>query len=92
VKLNRWRDFPTDVKRHLSKRLLDREITSDDLNKLQIWVESQPDVPADLWFKDFGSFKIVGEGPNPLTFLTSEQVPYGIELFPEDEASSTTVD
>jgi hypothetical protein len=90
VKLNRWSEFPKGVRRHLSDRLLDRKITSDDLSKLQIWVESQPDVPAGCWFRDFGSFKIVGEGPNPLTFLDSEQIPYGLEIPPEDKATSTT--
>ena len=53
-------------------------------------MESQPDVPAGCWFRDFGSFKIVGEGPNPLTFLDSDQIPYGLEIPPEDEATSTT--
>ena len=92
MKLNRWSDFPGGIKRHLAERLLDRKITSDDLNKLQIWVESSPDLPGGYWFRDFGSFKIVGEGPNPLSFLDSGQIPYGEEIPTEEEADSTTAD
>jgi hypothetical protein len=73
----------------LKQRPLDRKITLDDLEKLRIWVNSVPDLPAGQWFKDFGSFKIVGEGPNPLSFLDSEQIPYGKEIHPEAEADST---
>jgi len=92
VKLNRWSDFPEGVKRHLKERLLDRRITLDDLNKLQVWVDSGPDLPAGPWFRDFGSFKIVGEGPNPLSFLDSSQIPFGEEIPPEDEAASPGTD
>jgi len=91
VKLSRWADFPAAVKRHLSERLLDRKITSSDLNKLRVRVESEPDVPGQDWFVDFGSFKIVGNGPNPLSFLDSQQIPYGQEILPDGEADSTVV-
>ena len=89
MRLNRWSDFPAAIKRHLAQRLLDRQITLDDLDKLRIWVESDPDLPAGKWFKDFGSFKIVGEGPNPLSFLDSSQIPFGQEISPEGDAASS---
>jgi hypothetical protein len=92
VKLNRWGDFPAGIKRHLGQRLLDRKITLDDLEKLRIWVDSGPELPRGQWYRDFGSFKIVGEGPNPLSFLDSEQIAFGEEILPEDEATSTTAD
>ncbi len=85
MKLNSWRDFPKGVKIHLSQRLLDRKITTADLDKLRVWVDSQPDVPGEEWFMDFGSFKIVGKGPNPLSFLDAEQTPYGVEITGEEE-------
>jgi len=85
VRLNRWCDFPNGVQRHLSERLLSRKITSDDLNKLRVWVDSQPDVPEIPWYKDFGSFKIVGVGPNPLSFLEAGQVAFGEEIRPEED-------
>jgi hypothetical protein len=43
------------------------------------------------WFRDFGSFKIVGEGPNPLSFLDASQFAFGEEV-PGDEPASTTDD
>jgi len=33
-----------------------------------------------LWFKDFGSFKICGEGKYPKTFLLSGQTAKGQKL------------
>ena len=77
---------------YLSERLLSRKITFADLDKLRVWMESQPDVPDGPWFRDFGSFKIVGEGPNPLSFLDSEQIAYGEEIPPDDEAASAFTD
>jgi len=35
---------------------------AEDLYKLKRWRESEPEVPARPWYKDFGSFKICGEG------------------------------
>jgi hypothetical protein len=90
VKLNRWSAFPPAVKAHLFQRLRDRQITSDDLDKLRIRVESAPELPGGRWYKDFGSFKIVGEGPYPLTFLDSSQVAFGQEILSEEEAASAS--
>jgi hypothetical protein len=32
---------------------------------LKLWRESEPEAPDGLWYKDFGSFKICGEGKYP---------------------------
>jgi hypothetical protein len=85
VRLNRWSNFPPGIKQHLQQCLLERKITLDDLDKLRVWVDSDPDLPQAPWFRDFGSFKIVGEGPNPLSFLNSDQIAFGEEIRPEDE-------
>ena len=71
---------PQAVREHLSQRLTDRGITGEDLDKLRVWVQSQPDVPAGDWYKDFGSFKIRGTGADPTTFLTREQQACGQKL------------
>jgi len=47
----------------------DRKISLDDLNRLRAWIESKPNVPEGKWYKDFGSFKLCGEGGFPKTFL-----------------------
>jgi hypothetical protein len=39
--------------------------------------ESEPEAPDGLWYKDFGSFKICGEGKLPKTFLLRGQAAKG---------------
>jgi len=64
-----WSHLPVAVRDHLIDRMRDRKIGLNDLNKLRIWMESKPEVPAGPWYKDFGSFKLCGEGKYPKTFL-----------------------
>jgi hypothetical protein len=45
-------------------------------------MESKPNVPEGPWYKDFGSFKLCGEGRYPKTFLLAEQAARGQELSP----------
>jgi hypothetical protein len=58
----------------------DRRIGLEDLNKLRIWMESKPTVPEGPWFKDFGTFKLCGEGEYPKTFLLAGQTASGTKL------------
>jgi hypothetical protein len=58
----------------------DRAISLADLNQLRIWMDSNPAVPEDDWYKDFGSFKICGRGPLAKTFLLAGQVAKGNAL------------
>ena len=81
MKIAKWRDIPPPLRSHLYERIKDRSITASDLHRLQFWVESCPDVPEGEWWKDFGTFKLCGEGPNPKTFLTSDQIAWGAEVF-----------
>ena len=70
----RWTDLPLPLRDHLFERLRDRKITAEDLYQLKLWRESEPSAPDGLWFKDFGSFKVCGEGKYPKTFLLCGQV------------------
>ena len=79
-KISGWSEFPPAIRDHLIQRMRDRLITIDDLNRLRLWVESNPDVPDDKWYKDFGSFKLCGEGRYPKTFLAKGQAPKGLKL------------
>ena len=79
-KIDRWDNFPAAVRQHLVDRMRDREITIADLNQLRLWVETSPEVPEGDWFKDFGSFKICGQGPLVKTFLVRGQVARGQSL------------
>lgn len=76
-KIQTWDHLPEAIRRHLIERMHDRSIGIDDLNKLRLWIQSNPDVPEGDWYKDFGSFKICGHGPLPKTFLLREQVAKG---------------
>jgi hypothetical protein len=49
-------------------------------NQLRLWIASQPEVPEGEWYKDFGSFKIGGEGRLPKTFLLKGQAARGQAL------------
>jgi hypothetical protein len=75
-----WTNLPPVLRDHLFDRLRERRITAEDLYKLKIWRESEPDAPDGPWYKDFGSFKICGEGKLPKTFLLRGQPAKGLKL------------
>ena len=68
------------LREHLVDRLQEREIAVEDLYRLKLWRESEPEAPEGPWFKDFGSFKLCGEGKYPKTFLLRGQVARGKEI------------
>lgn len=72
-RIARWAELPPNLRQHLLDRMRDRAITISDLNQLRLWIESQPEVPEGDWYKDFGTFKICGEGKFPRTFLLKGQ-------------------
>jgi hypothetical protein len=76
----RWDRLPIAVKKHLLERLHDRSLTPADIMKLQSWIATAPDLPEGEWYKDFGSFKLAGEGEVPKTFLTKRQTAKGDEV------------
>jgi len=75
-----WTSLPRALRDHLFDRLCDRKITVEDLYQLKLWRESEPEAPNGDWFKDFGSFKICGEGKYPKTFLLRGQAAKGEKL------------
>ena len=76
----RWTNLPAPLRNHLFDRLRDRQISAEDLYRLKVWRESEPDAPDGEWYKDFGSFKICGEGQFPKTFLLMGQAAKGKAL------------
>ena len=78
--LERWDKLPDGVRQHLIERMRDREISVSDLNQLRLWVETQPEMPEGVRYKDFGSFKVCGSGSYPKTFLLRGQVAKGQAL------------
>src|SRR5215475_6073604 len=72
-----WTGLPAALRDHLFDRLRERKITAEDLYQLKLWRESEPEAPEGLWYKDFGSFKICGEGKYPKTFQLKGRWPRG---------------
>ncbi len=79
-KIESWDNVPASIRRHLIDRMRDREIGIADLNRHRFWIESRPEAPVGGWYKDFGSFKICGEGSYPKTFLLRGQAARGEAL------------
>jgi hypothetical protein len=75
-----WPRIPAAIRDRLAERMHDRNISLDDLNRLRVWLEARPAVPEGPWFKDFGSFKLCGEGKYPETFLLAGQAATGERL------------
>ena len=75
-----WTNLPAPLRDHLFDRLRERKINADDLYLLKVWRESEPEAPEGEWYKDFGSFKICGEGKFPKTFLLAGQPAKGKPL------------
>jgi hypothetical protein len=72
-----WNNLPLALRDHLFERRAERKITTEDLYRLKEWRTSEPDAPDGPWFKDFGTFKICGEGKYPKTFLMRGQAAKG---------------
>jgi hypothetical protein len=79
-KIERWARLPAAVRQHLIERFCDRGIAAKDVEQLQAWLASSPDVPDGRWYRDFGSFKLCGEGKYPKTFLLPGQAATGQKL------------
>jgi transposase InsO family protein len=75
-----WTDLPPALREHLFDRLADRKIAVEDLYQLKLWRESEPEAPDGPWFRDFGTFKVCGDGRFPKTFLLRGQTARGMKL------------
>jgi hypothetical protein len=75
-----WTDLPLELRDHLFERLRERRVSAEDLYRLKLWRESEPEAPDGPWYKDFGTFKICGVGRFPKTFLLRGQPAKGKAL------------
>ena len=75
-----WAGLPSTLRDHLFDRLRERKITRGRPLPAQNVAEIQSRCPDGLWYKDFGSFKICGEGKYPKTFLLAGQAAKGQQL------------
>jgi len=49
----RWTDLPPNLRQHLFDRVAERQIPAEDLYKLKLWHESEPEAPAGEFPKTF---------------------------------------
>jgi hypothetical protein len=76
----RWTGLPPQLRQHLFERAKERQVTMEDLFALEERRTHAADVPNGKWHKDFGSFKLCGEGAFPKTFLLKGQPAEGEEV------------
>jgi len=76
-RIETWRNLPPGVRQHLIDRMCDGAISINGLNRLRLWIDSNPEVPEGDWYTDFGSFKICGNRSLPKTFLRRGQAANG---------------
>jgi hypothetical protein len=73
----KWIDLPPDLLRPLFDRAKERNISMEFLFALEERRRHSPEAPDGAWYKDFGSFKLCGEGQYPKTFLLRGQAAHG---------------
>src|ERR1035438_3376870 len=56
----RFSSLPQPVWEHILAHVEERQISLQDLRRLQDWVNAGPWAPEGDWYKDFGSFTICG--------------------------------
>jgi hypothetical protein len=77
----RRHNLPPALLNHLLDRIRSREISPAQLGLFADWLDAEPEVSIDKWFKRFPEMIVCGEGELVKTFLTPNQAPTGTELF-----------
>lgn len=73
-------NLPQPVLIHLLTRMRQRNISFDQITLLSRWLDTEPEVPENKWFKRFPGFIVCGEGELIKTFLLTAQAPDGKEI------------
>jgi|UniRef100_UPI00404A8E40 GNAT superfamily N-acetyltransferase len=72
--------LPRALFEHILLRIQERGITPEDLGRMAAWMDREPIVPDQPWFKRFDSFILCGEGELVKTVLTTKQTAIGEEV------------
>ena len=72
--------LPDALFQHLLTRARERQIPRSDIVAFAAWLDTDPEVPADEWFKRFPGMTVCGQGELVKTFLLSGQSPHGQEV------------
>jgi hypothetical protein len=76
----RRQNLPLALLHHLLDRLEQRRISASQIGLLATWLDAEPEVPEEKWFKRFPGLTVCGEGELIKTFLVPGQVAIGTEL------------
>jgi hypothetical protein len=76
----RRKDLPPALFQHLLDRIQQRQIDGRQLELLARWLDSEPDVPEEPWYKRFPGMIACGEGDLVKTFLLPGQSPKGTRV------------
>ena len=76
----RRQNLPPSLLGHLLDRIQSREISTDQLELFAEWLDAEPEVPNERWFKRFPAMIVCGEGDLVKTFLRTNQIPTGREI------------
>jgi len=71
---------PPAVLQHLLDRIHSRRIPASQLESLAKWLDGEPDVPEEMWYKRFSGMTVCGEGELVKTILLPNQAPKGQKL------------
>jgi hypothetical protein len=56
-----WSNLAPELRDHLFERARERKISIEDLFKLKLWRETEPDAPDGPWYKDFAHSKFAAK-------------------------------
>jgi hypothetical protein len=73
----RRQNLPPALFQHLLERIQSRKIPPTQLELLATWLDTEPDVPEDQWYKRFSGMTVCGEGELIKTFLLPGQAAKG---------------
>ena len=76
----RRQNVPPALFQHLLDRIQSRRIPASQLELLAKWLDSEPEVPEDLWYKRFSGMTVCGEAELIKTFLLPGQAPKGMRV------------
>jgi ribosomal protein S18 acetylase RimI-like enzyme len=76
----RRRKLPPQLLKHLLERMRQRNISPEQIIVLARWLDTEPEVPQQRWFRRFPGFILCGEGELIKTFLIPGQAPGGQEI------------
>ena len=77
----RRQNLPPALLHDLLDRIRSREISADQLGLFAEWLDTEPEVPNEKWFKRLPAMTVCGQGDLVKTFLTAQQLPIGKEIF-----------